>query len=78
MTETSTPASGGFTGDPAAALRVSGTSGCCGNPARDDLALPAATSGPCCGTTAEAAADDACCGTAAKSDAVTNGKGCCG
>jgi hypothetical protein len=71
---------GGFTGDPAAALAVAGTSGCCGNPPQTTLALPepAAAAGPCCGTHAEAAADGSCCGSAARSDAVTAGQGCCG
>ncbi|MFF5085394.1 hypothetical protein ACFY36_50855 [Actinoplanes sp. NPDC000266] len=31
---------GGFAGDPADALAVAGTSGCCGNPARATLTLP--------------------------------------
>ena len=72
---------GGFTGDPSAALTVTGTSGCCGSPAQATLALPepaAAAGGPCCGTQAEAAAEGSCCGGAAKSDAVAAGQGCCG
>lgn len=72
---------GGFTGDPAAALTVTGTSGCCGNPPQTTLALPepATTAGsPCCGTPAEATAEGSCCGSTAKTDAVAAGQGCCG
>jgi hypothetical protein len=71
---------GGFTGDPSAALTVTGTSGCCGNPPQATLALPepATAGGPCCGTRAEAATESSCCGSAAKSDAVAAGQGCCG
>jgi hypothetical protein len=78
MSDTQT--TGGFAGNPAAALSVAGTSGCCGNPPQAAVALPepAATKGPCCGTAAEATAEGACCGTAAKSDAVAAGAGCCG
>jgi hypothetical protein len=65
---------GGFIGDPAEALTVTGTSGCCGNPPRSSLTLP----DPCCGTEAEAAADNTCCGSAAKDTAVASGQGCCG
>ncbi|GAA2641951.1 hypothetical protein GCM10010399_89780 [Dactylosporangium fulvum] len=63
--QTSAPTVGGFAGDPAAALTVAGTSGCCGNPPAATLTLPepAATGSPCCGTTTEAA---------------TSGAGCCG
>jgi len=78
MTETKNV--GGFTGDPAAALSVAGTGGCCGNPPQANLSLPepdgAATT--CCGTAAEAKAENACCGSAAKADAVAGGSGCCG
>jgi hypothetical protein len=72
--------SGGFTGDPAAALTVTGTSGCCGNLARATLTLPepATATGPCCGTQAEATAEGSCCASAAKAEAVTAGQGCCG
>jgi hypothetical protein len=82
-TRTQTTVQGGFAGDPAAALTVAGTGGCCGNPPQATLALPepadsAAVSGPCCGTAAEATAEGACCGTAAKTDAVASGAGCCG
>ena len=71
---------GGFAGDPATALTVAGTGGCCGSPPRAtlDLPEPAAAGGPCCGTSAEATAEDACCGTAAKTEAVASGAGCCG
>jgi hypothetical protein len=77
---------GGFAGDPAAALDVSGTSGCCGNPPAASLALPDpaqpvaadASTSPCCGTTTEATAAGACCGTSAKAEAVASGAGCCG
>jgi hypothetical protein len=71
---------GGFTGDPAAALSVAGTGGCCGNPPQATLALPepAETSGGCCGTAAEAASEGACCGATAKAEAVAAGSSCCG
>lgn len=85
MTEiqTHSPVQGGFAGDPAAALTVTGTGGCCGNPPQATLTLPgpaepAAASSPCCGTAAEAKAEGACCGTAAKTEAVASGAGCCG
>jgi hypothetical protein len=69
---------GGFTGDPAAALTVAGSSGCCGNPARTtNITLPE-NDAPCCGTPAEAQASGSCCGTTAKADAVASGTGCCG
>jgi len=45
---------GGFAGDPAAALTVAGSTGCCGNPAQaTNITLPDPanpTSGTCCGT----------------------------
>ncbi|GAA1533035.1 hypothetical protein GCM10009827_058790 [Dactylosporangium maewongense] len=76
---TSTQTQGGFAGDPAAALNVAGTSGCCGNPPQATLTLlEPASSGPCCGTTAEATEAGACCGTSAKAEAVASGAGCCG
>jgi hypothetical protein len=81
MSDTTTT-SGGFTGDPAAALSVAGTSGCCGNPPQTTLTLPdaetAAAGAPCCGTAAEAQQESSCCGTAAKQQAVATGQGCCG
>jgi hypothetical protein len=75
-----TKSAGGFTGDPAAALDVAGTSGCCGNPAQANLSLPESdgAAATCCGTVAEAKAENACCGSAAKTDAVAAGSGCCG
>ena len=70
---------GGFTGDPAAALTVAGTGGCCGNPPTATLDRPeVATDGTCCGTAAEAATAGACCGSAAKAEAIASGAGCCG
>lgn len=81
MNETLNPtATGGFTGNPATALRVVGTAGCCGNPPSTTLDLPDPAVGaePCCGTVAEAAASGTCCGSAAKTDAVASGAGCCG
>ncbi|MFF5297585.1 hypothetical protein [Paractinoplanes globisporus] len=68
-----TDTSGGFAVDPADALTVTGSDGCCGTA----LKLPAA-GGPCCGTQAEASAESSCCGGAAKSTAVAAGQGCCG
>jgi len=79
MSEITTTTTGGFAGDPAAALTVAGTGGCCGNPpAALALPEPAAASAPCCGTSAEASAEGSCCGSAAKADAVATGQGCCG
>jgi hypothetical protein len=73
---------GGFTGDPAAALTVTGSSGCCGNApqATDFLATnaSAAQASPCCGTGADAQASGSCCGAAAKTEAVAAGASCCG
>jgi hypothetical protein len=84
MTMTDTQTRGGFAGDPAAALTVAGTGGCCGNPPQATLTLPdpaeatAAAGSPCCGTTAEATGAGACCGASAKAEAVASGAGCCG
>ena len=79
MSDTDTAGRGGFAGDPADALAVTGTGGCCGNPPQATLMLPEpATDGPCCGTQAEAKAESSCCGSAAKSTAVAAGQGCCG
>jgi hypothetical protein len=71
---------GGFTGDPAAALAVTGAGGCCGNAAQAALARPepATAVSPCCGTRAEATAEGSCCGGAAKTEAIAAGQGCCG
>ena len=70
---------GGFAGDPAEALTVAGTGGCCGNPPTATLDLPELTTdGSCCGTAAEAAASGACCGGTAKAEAIASGAGCCG
>ncbi|GGM89633.1 hypothetical protein ACFFX1_52675 [Dactylosporangium sucinum] len=78
-TTTQATEAGGFAGDPAAALAVAGTGGCCGNPPTA-LALPdsASDGAPCCGTPAEATAERSCCATAARTDAVAAGQGCCG
>lgn len=84
MSENTQRAAGGFTGDPAAALAVTGSGSCCGSPAQGvGSILPpagetAATGGPCCGTQRAAEAADSCCGTTAKADAVRTGQGCCG
>jgi hypothetical protein len=84
MTMTDIQTQGGFAGDPAAALDVAGTSGCCGNPPTATLTLPdpgqsvAAGASPCCGTAADAAVAGACCGASAKAEAVASGAGCCG
>jgi hypothetical protein len=79
VSETANETRGGFTGDPAAALNVTGTDGCCGNPPTATLDLPeVATEGTCCGTAAEAAASGGCCGSTAKAEAVASGAGCCG
>jgi hypothetical protein len=80
------PTRGGFAGDPAAALTVAGSSGCCGNAAQttdflgSDPQKPAASASAsaCCGTQAEAKAEGSCCGTSAKIDAVAAGRDCCG
>ena len=70
---------GGFAGDPAAALNPAAGSGCCGSPATSAVvrAEPGAAA-PCCGTQAEAIADNSCCGSTAKAEAVAAGQGCCG
>jgi hypothetical protein len=75
-----TTASGGFSGDPAAALSATGASGCCGSAAQATVTLPepATASSPCCGTPAEATAEGSCCGSTAKADAVAAEQGCCG
>jgi hypothetical protein len=76
-----TQVQGGFAGDPTAALSVTGTGGCCGNPPQAATALPdidVAGAAPCCGTAAEAQQSGGCCGTAAKAEAVAGGAGCCG
>lgn len=76
-----TQISGGFHGDPVAALAGTGTGGCCGNPPQATLTLPdtaPAATGPCCGTATDAAAEGSCCGSTAKADAVAAGQGCCG
>ncbi|MEO3745328.1 hypothetical protein [Plantactinospora sp. B5E13] len=72
---------GGFAGDPAAALNVAGSAGCCGNPAQATMALPDPAdpaSGTCCGTPAAAVAANSCCAPAAKAEAVASATGCCG
>jgi hypothetical protein len=69
---------GGFTGDPATALSVAGTGGCCGNAPQSTPAIPDPEAGPCCGTASDAAVDGSCCGSVAKADAVAAGRGCCG
>jgi hypothetical protein len=72
------PTRGGFASDPADALTVA-DAGCCGGSPRATLTLPEpASTEPCCGTPAEAAAENACCGAAAKSATVAAGQGCCG
>ena len=73
-----TQRTGGFAGDPAAALTVVDGGGCCGGQARTPTAERAAQPDPCCGTAAEATASGSCCGTAAKAEAVAGGSGCCG
>jgi hypothetical protein len=72
-------AQGGFAGDPAVALTVTGSGGCCGNPS-SQVALPdpADQGAPCCGTAAQAQAQGGCCGSAAKAEAVASAQGCCG
>ncbi|MGV9764269.1 MULTISPECIES: hypothetical protein [Micromonospora] len=73
---------GGFTGDPAAALRITGSGACCGSPAQavGGILPPAGESAggdPCCGTRQAAQAADSCCGTEVRADAVAAGQGCC-
>lgn len=73
---------GGFAGDPAAALSVTGSGSCCGGTAQVGSILPppgeAATGGPCCGTREDARVAGSCCGTGARAEAVDAGQGCCG
>jgi hypothetical protein len=71
-----TPVSGGFTGDPDAALAVTGTGGCCGSSAATTSQLVGPS--PCCGTSAQASAEGSCCGSTAKTEAVAAGQACCG
>ncbi|NES16287.1 MULTISPECIES: hypothetical protein [Micromonospora] len=76
------PSTGGFTGDPAAALQITGSGDCCGSPAQavGDIRPPAGRADgdePCCGTREAARAADSCCGTRARADAVATGQGCC-
>ncbi|PWU46018.1 hypothetical protein DLE60_24575 [Micromonospora globispora] len=78
-----TRTTGGFLGDPEAALAVTGSDSCCGSPAQavGSILPPAAetaTAGPCCGTQEAAEAAGSCCGTQARADAVAAGQGCCG
>lgn len=78
-----TQTTGGFAGDPTAALRVTGSGACCGSPAQAvGSILPsageAASAGPCCGTQEAAQPAGSCCGTQAKADAAATGQGCCG
>lgn len=75
---TTTPASGGFTGDPAEAFTPASAGGCCGSAPASTATATTTTAGPCCGTTAEAAQSGGCCGTEAKAEAVAAGQGCCG
>lgn len=72
---------GGFAGDPAAALTVAGSAGCCGNPAQATMTLPDPanpTGGTCCGTPAAAVATNSGGAPEAKAEAVATGTGCCG
>lgn len=78
-TDTDTAGRGGFAGDPADALTVTGADGCCGSSPQTTLTpQEPVTDGPCCGSHAEATAENSCCGSAAKSTAVAAGQGCCG
>ncbi|MEV4199653.1 hypothetical protein [Micromonospora globbae] len=81
-----TPTTGGFAGDPVAALQVTGSGACCGSPAQGvggilppagDTAGSAAGGGPCCGTQEAAQAAGSCCGTQAKAEAIATGQRCC-
>ncbi|MFI7284338.1 hypothetical protein ACIBOV_29165 [Micromonospora chersina] len=81
MTE-NTSAVGGFTGDPSAALQVTGSGACCGSPAQavGGILPPAGAAAggeTCCGSRQAAQAADSCCGTQAKAEAVATGQGCC-
>ena len=79
MSEKDTGPAGGFQGDLAEAFNPAPGTGCCGSPAANTgAATTAASGGPCCGTAAEAKAEDACCGTQAKAEAVASGTSCCG
>ena len=75
MTEQTTTTVGGFQGDLAEAFNPAAGTGCCGGPAAN---AGTATDASCCGTAAEAKAEDACCGTEAKAEAVAAQAGCCG
>lgn len=82
MSDDTTP-TGGFAGDPAAALRVTGSGACCGSPAQAVCGIlppvgEADAAGPCCGTRQATQAATSCCGTQTRTDAVATGQGCCG
>ena len=79
MSEQSTGSAGGFSVDLAEAFNPAPGTGCCGSPAANTgVGSPAAAGGPCCGTAAEAEAEDSCCGAQAKERAVASGTSCCG
>lgn len=71
-----TPSMGGFTTDLVDAFTPPTASGCCSAPAQKTATTSAAS--PCCGTAAEAKAENSCCGSTAKTEAVAAGTGCCG
>jgi len=50
-------------------------SGCCGSPTPVAVDRDPST---CCGTSAEAKAENSCCGPAVKEQAIASGADCCG
>ncbi|WP_203907557.1 hypothetical protein [Rhizocola hellebori] len=75
---TTTPTTGGFTGDLADAFTPPSGGGCCGSAPSTAAPADASAASPCCGTAADAQAAGSCCGAAAKAEAVATGQGCCG
>jgi hypothetical protein len=71
------PTVGGFTGNPAAALQVTGSGACCGSPGQTAGAMLPPPGDPCCGNQQAAAEADSCCGTPVEPDVAAAGAGCC-
>jgi hypothetical protein len=65
------------TGEPAAPVPAVGIGGCCDSPPRTARHPPEPAAAPCCGTEADANAEDSCCGSTARAHAVAADQGCC-
>jgi hypothetical protein len=70
----SNPEGAGLISHPAATANGA----CCSGAPAPVQTLTEATTGPCCGTSAEATTEGSCCGTHAKAEAVASGQSCCG